>query len=164
MANPQLKPIHALLWHGDRSLRTLLQRRTTLRDAEGKPTDVVLENLSLTGFRMSSTEPLASGQSIMIGLEGVGVRSAKVVWVDDDVAGCEFDHPITDAEMDGTIHANVIVENRFGSSEPSAEPQVEIVNVPYASSRRRFTIVLGAAIVSWGMIAAIATGLAALLA
>jgi len=152
MGNPQFKPIQARIWNSNRwHERTSVQRRTTLRDEGGTASDVILEDLSLTGFRMSSTDTVVPGQSILVGLEGVGVRAAKVVWSKDDAAGCEFDNPISRSEMDATMNASVVIANAFAFTKaPAEEDAPELAPQPGLSRRRRCAIILLAATACWG--------------
>jgi len=148
------------MWSGGRQHeRTVVQRRTTLRDEEGLASDVILEDLSLSGFRMISEDRLIPGQSILVGLEGVGVRSAKVIWAKDDVAGCQFTKDISPSEMDTTLNASVVIETRFA---PARAPSNDRAQDPRAeerlSARRRLAIILLAGTACWGI--AIAIGLA----
>jgi len=160
MGKAQFKPIHALMWNGGRQHeRTTLQRRTTLRDEEGWARDVILEDLSLSGFKMESDERLIPGQLILIGLEGVGARSAKVMWSRDDQAGCRFTRPITQSEMDTTLTASVVIETNFAFSRaPVGQKAPDAPEQEGLSARRRLAIILVAGTVFWGI--AIAIGLA----
>ena len=72
----------------------------TLRDQRNRPSDVTVEDLSLTGFRVPSHALITVGQIIFLGLSGIGARSAIVVRIDSEcVIGCEFEAPLTADEL-----------------------------------------------------------------
>lgn len=72
----------------------------TLRDTENEPHEVVVVDLSLTGFRIPGATDVAVFSRIGLGLTGLGSRSAKVVRRDEQGwYGCTFDVPLTASEL-----------------------------------------------------------------
>lgn len=150
-------PIHALLWNTNRSsIRHKVERWSTLRDENGTPQDVTIDDLSLTGFRMSEVKDLTKGDLIKVGLAGVGAREAIVIWVGDGIAGCNFSSPITPLQFEKTVSANTVVEADFGPYSPSAHEIAESRGPSHAISvRRMLAIIVAAAVMAWGCVIAV---------
>lgn len=158
-------PIHALMWNTKRSsIRHKVERWSTLRTSDGAPQDVTIDDLSLTGFRMSGGDKMAQGDLIMVGLAGIGAREATVVWVGDGIAGCDFSVPITPLQFEKTITANTVVQADFGPYSPSAhEIGKSEGSGRTMSDRRALTIIIVAALVAWGGFIALGYAIAWLL-
>jgi hypothetical protein len=68
----------------------------TLRAADdGQPLDVLIYDLSMTGFRMETSETLDPEAMIWIGIAGTRVNAAVVSRRGPNGYGCEFVMPIT---------------------------------------------------------------------
>jgi hypothetical protein len=158
-------PIHALMWSTKRSsIRHKVERWSTLRIGNDAPQDVTIDDLSLTGFRMSGVDEMTKGDLIMVGLAGVGAREANVVWVGDGIAGCSFSSSITPHQFEKTISANTVVEADFGPYAPSSHELGESESSGRAmSGRRMLAIIIAAAVAAWGAFIAIGYGIALLL-
>lgn len=158
MPSLQPSPIHTLMWNADRSsTRRKVGKGSTLRGEDGTPHDVVLEDLSLTGFRISGRNRLTPGDEILVGLAGVGIREATVIWSDEDNAGCQFFTPISSGDMDKTITANTVVEGSFvWTRNPGQEEVVEKPHPTGLSYRRRLAIIGVGAFGTWGVVIAAA--------
>ncbi len=87
----------------DRAERVLVERGSTLRDEGGAPHEVLVHDLSRTGFRFSSSAHIAVGASVRLGLAGAGSANARVVRRDGDDHGCEFHWPLTAAQLDSAF-------------------------------------------------------------
>ncbi|WP_448663337.1 PilZ domain-containing protein [Sphingomonas sp. CJ20] len=81
------------------AIRFTVSSDTTLRGADGQPIDVVVENLSRTGFLFLSDTEIPAGSLVAIGLSGAGAREAQVVWRDGNRHGCEFLVPLPQSAM-----------------------------------------------------------------
>ncbi len=145
-------PIHALLYRTTRGAdRRQVERPSTMRNDDGAPLDVMIEDLSETGFRIRSDDVPEQDDAIMIGLAGLGVRSAVVVWQREESAGCAFDHPLSRAELEYTITADTLVRAEFGAAAMNAGPPVQRLRF-----RRRMGTIILAAIAAWGVFLAAA--------
>ena len=155
-------PIHAQIWSTNRSsIRHKVERWSTLRASDGKPQDVTIDDLSLTGFRMSGADDMNQGDLIMVGLAGVGAREASVAWVGDGTAGCSFSSPITPLQFEMTISANTVVEADFGPYTPSAHEICESEGFRRTmSDRRALAIIFAAALAAWGVFIALGYAIA----
>jgi hypothetical protein len=76
----------------------------TLRDDAHRPYEIVVADLSLTGFRIPGSANLDVFSRIGLGLTGLGGRSAQVVRQDEQGwFGCVFDVPLTASELKGIV-------------------------------------------------------------
>lgn len=143
--------------------RQELGRPSTLRADDGAPVDVLLEDVSTSGCRISGVPELAQGEAILIGLAGVGARLARVIWTEENRAGCHFDAPLSAEEFARTQQAGTVVSGAFSvrapagpapaSPEPDLAPALAIE--PSLPPRTRLTAILLAALLSWCLVAAL---------
>ncbi|WP_176592680.1 PilZ domain-containing protein [Sphingobium sp. EM0848] len=159
MKSPYVIPMQRLQRKFDRHP---LNRASTLRSDDGKPVDVLLENMSLTGFKISTSADLAIGEAVIIGLAGVGVRSARVVWSENGQAGCAFDQPLTALELEETEKAQTVITGAFRSEagDDGAVPDMLFAGMatpvsPRLRSRYRLALIMFATVASWGVFIAV---------
>lgn len=127
----------------------------TLRDQVTRPHDVMIEDLSLTGFRLSGGPALELGSDASIGFAGIGVHQARVTRQDGNTYGCEFVTPITQEMLTRALNAGPVapiafpigLDSRLGTVP---EPHVE----PY-SSRVKIVIATVAAVTGWAVAASL---------
>lgn len=81
------------------AIRFHVASESTLRGADGRPIEVLVDNFSRTGFLFVSDEEFPSGTLIAIGLSGAGSREAQVVWREGRRHGCEFLVPLPQSKM-----------------------------------------------------------------
>jgi transcriptional regulator with XRE-family HTH domain len=80
------------------------RRRVLHLDAEGAlssgaRTNVRVHNVSTTGLLLETAIRLAVGERIEIDLPHAAATWARVIWTSDDLSGCQFEQPITDAAL-----------------------------------------------------------------
>ena len=85
----------------------------TLRDPANAPVDTIVLDLSTGGFRATAPGPIAKGASVRLGLPGLGVNPATVVWQSGNVIGCQFDRPISEVDIERAQSARTVVEGGF---------------------------------------------------
>lgn len=144
-----------------RADRETLDVAGTLRPIPTMPIDVVVEDLSTTGFRMRTRTALKLAEKITIGIPGIGQRAAYVVRRTADGFGCEFTEavdvrlvgkaasvePLVEANFAGSVHPAIIRE--WSRANP---PQVK----PFARASR-LLIVGGLGLAGWMMVLGIAS-------
>lgn len=81
------------------AIRFHVASESTLRGADGRPFEVLVDNFSRTGFLFVSDEEFPSGTLVAIGLSGAGSREAQVVWREGRRHGCEFLVPLPQSKM-----------------------------------------------------------------
>jgi hypothetical protein len=142
--------------------RLPVSRASTLRTEQDKPVDVLIEDVSAGGFRLRGPIGFESGQSVRIGLPGIGIRTAQVVWTGQGAAGCMLDQGLSADDLRTVLtFEGAVVEGAFPSFAAAEE---DAYRSPY-SPRRRLAMIVGAAAGSWvlvlGMVA-LARGVASL--
>ena len=149
--------IHGTLYRCARmSERLALGRSSTLRTSGGAPIDVIVEDLSVTGCRIRTSLQMQNGEELVIGLPGVGTRAGRVVWSDGTEIGCEFEAPLTAAEVHETRTTETVIQGQFATFRRS------VVTAPSQSEENRFSVryrlasIVSAAIIAWLLIAAAA--------
>ncbi|HEU0066958.1 MAG TPA: hypothetical protein VFQ57_06930 [Sphingomonas sp.] len=69
----------------------------------GRPVDVLVDELSVSGFRMISGVPVATGATIGVTIGDLGRRQVIVVRQSGSRLGCAFVAPITNAELENML-------------------------------------------------------------
>lgn len=96
----------------------------TLRNPERKPADVVVVDLSKTGFRVNVTSGIAIGDVVTLAIYGIGLRSAWVIRETEQQFGCQFLVALEDLELATALqHKHV--------PEPLVFPASSLQPTPY---------------------------------
>jgi hypothetical protein len=117
----------AKLYRDDRLAdRQTVNLDATLRTPDQRPVDILIEDLSATGFRMGGSDTLALNSIVSVGISGIGRRDARIVRRSDDHYGCEFLTPIGAAEIAKAQTVETIVRADFGTlPAAAAEPPLD---------------------------------------
>lgn len=128
----------------------------TVRNSAARPYDVVIEDLSATGFRMVGGPFMEIGSPVSIGFSGIGVQPARLTRLHDDSYGCEFIRPLSAAELSAALTAAPTAPIAFPTLPTQAwladapEPHVE----PYSpQTKLALAIIVPATL--WAIIAGI---------
>ncbi|WP_010216178.1 PilZ domain-containing protein [Sphingomonas sp. PAMC 26621] len=62
-----------------------------------------ISDLSTSGARLKTFEPLVPNSVVMVRLPNQPPRRARVVWADEYTAGCAFETPIEQALLDALV-------------------------------------------------------------
>lgn len=128
----------------------------TVRNAAARPYDVVIDDLSTTGFRMVGGPHMEIGSPVSIGFAGIGIQPARVTRLHNDSYGCEFVTPLSVADLTAARTAAPTAPIAFPALPTQAwlpatpEPYVE----PY-SGRTKLALAIIVPAALWGAIAAI---------
>jgi hypothetical protein len=126
----------------------------TLRDLGGSPIDIVIEDVSRSGFCIAEVPDLSLGAVIGIGVQGADRRRARVVWRAHGNQGLEFLQPLSQAELEIVLSAPAFEATRLdvpGSGNVSSAQAVRL------SYRARTMIIVGTSLMLWcGIIATLA--------
>lgn len=145
-------PVAAALYREVReSERHAVALDGTLRDPEWTPYDVVVENLSSTGFRIPTEAGLHVGAFVSLGLAGVGMCPARVVRQADGQIGCTFLVPLGRGELKAALDATSLRPidlSRIVKARLS-EPEGKRVTDTRAPKAVRFFAVASLAAASW---------------
>ena len=133
------------------AIRFHVASESTLRGADGRPIEVLVDNFSRTGFLFVSDEEFPSGTLIAIGLSGAGSREAQVVWREGRRHGCEFLVPLPQSKMARAFqgHQEVLanlesaLRERLGRNQLAAPGPVDPprANVPPTRHHRKQKLV-----------------------
>jgi hypothetical protein len=132
-----------------------LGRVSTLRGEDGRPLDVLLDDISETGLRISQAPALVEGEGVVIGIAGVGTRSANVVWSTDGTAGCELHAPLSREELDITQRIRATVAE-FPGTIAIAVPQEDVGAFRRLPFRTRMAVIAASMAGGWLIVGAVA--------
>lgn len=127
------------------AIRFHVGAETTLRGADGRPIEVLIDNFSRTGFLFIAEGYFPAGTLVAIGLSGAGSREAQVVWRDGNRHGCEFLVPLPQSKMaqafkghkDLVADLEAALQRRYRQAHGIPEPEiVEEVPKPTPPSER----------------------------
>jgi hypothetical protein len=137
----------------DRLERIAVNSGATLRDPSGQPDDVVVCDLSGTGFRLSGERTLSSDGDVTLGIGGI-VRTARIVRETDTGYGFAFAQPLSDAQLrEALTRADVcVVRLTFPTAAPRAPSSVSEFDTPHYSAPARLFILIAACLLSWGIV------------
>lgn len=151
--------LQATHYHVDRTAERLtMARPSTLRGADGKPIDATIDNLSVTGCQLTVPAWADIHTDVVVGLAGVGIRSARVIWSEADHIGCAFHTPLTLAELQQAQFPQTVEEGRFPALP--ALPEHGTIEVPAKFDYAVTGLVIavgGLAIAAWALIGGVAT-------
>jgi len=102
-----------LIPNGRTAERQPTDLRATARGDDGRPDDVTVFDVSLSGFRISAVPGLAVGSALTLGLSGLGVRRAVVIREAGDALGCAFEQPLTYEELRDALTGDTVVQVNF---------------------------------------------------
>lgn len=132
--------------------RKSIERVTTLRGANARPTDIIVRDFSADGFRFTSSKRFAIGNIVRVGLAGAGISDARIVRRAGDDYGCSFLTPLTPQRMaEAFSSANVVDMHSAAATEGFPEPAID----KWPGSVRMAILVI-APVLLWGMVAGIA--------
>ncbi len=93
--------------------RWQIGRIATIRLLSGVAAECMISNISLNGFRMHCPAPVVPGQTLWLEMGNGDPLRSKVIWSDDEIAGCEFINPVGRA-MYSEIILRAIGPDRLG--------------------------------------------------
>ena len=107
--------------------RRAIRRRTdapsTLRGSSTGPLDTFVQDISATGAKIECSAELALGDSVSIGLAGVGQVRAMVVWKRDGQYGLDFVVPLTAADAERAFAGGTVIS--LGAPPAPARTETE---------------------------------------
>ena len=109
-----------------RAVRYPVEMGATLRGAGGEPIDVLIYDLSLTGFRMETPAVLDMKEPVWIGIGGAQVDAALVARRGPTGYGCEFVTPITMAQLKSALNPGKIVHQLDWREEDLDPPEGDL--------------------------------------
>ena len=120
-----------LVWQTEQSERRDGDRRPmrmhVLANARDDAANALLHDLSHTGMRIETEFDLAEGDEFTVELTAHDVVSARVVWKEGTVAGCQFVEPIDEQLVMETLLRSPFVDN--AQSELAGGANVEEIPI-----------------------------------
>lgn len=107
-----------------RAERVAAERPITLRTPANKPISAVVENLSRSGFAMSTIADLGIGEIIGLSIGGALRRRVRVVRRVGLAYGCEFLSPLSDMEVSAALRLRNVVAADFLSTDSESKESV----------------------------------------
>ncbi len=89
---------------------------------DGRPYDILIQDLSSSGFRASVPVGLNPGDAILVGTSSFGRHEARVIWVQGTSCGCEFTVPLSEREVADARQIENVYQAGFGQPAAQAEP------------------------------------------
>jgi hypothetical protein len=88
---------------GRKAERRIVNLAAALREEGARNTKVVLVDISVGGFKAESSDPLEEGHEVWLKLPGHEARRSRVVWIRDNMVGCEFEYPLHPSELEQIV-------------------------------------------------------------
>ena len=131
-------------------------RAGTLRIADAPPSEVVVDDLSRDGCRIQTALPLKPDMAVAIGVAGVGIIAARVVWHGPEGYGCAFDNRLPAGSITAAFSPTNIRHLELSPDRPSeGDVFFSTETVKWPVGRRTLAIgVLAAG--SWAILGALA--------
>ena len=134
--------------------RQALDADATLR-IDGRPLDALIANISMSGCLFVCSERLDVGDTVTIGIAGIGRRRVQIVRALGARYGAEFEVPLDQVEIDAAVAepGEVVVSFPMPIAEPSVgeeEPSRAGKLLPPV----RLVVVVGLAVLSWWVLIA----------
>jgi hypothetical protein len=119
----------------------------TVRTANGAPSDVLIHDLSTTGFRMETREELQEDSIVWLGIVGAGINGATVTRRDAGGYGCRFLVPITGTQLAATLSpVSTVIAAPWNQREADAADIPEVKKLPH---RMRLAIIVFGSLALW---------------
>jgi len=116
--------------------------------AAGDSASVAIHNISQTGLLIETDASLTTGEAIELDLPEAGLVEARVIWLSDRFAGCQFAQPISV----GALGAAQLRGEFEGTAQPVAtEPVQEPFPLRFARLRKERGLTLAAVAAALGV-------------
>jgi hypothetical protein len=134
------------------------------------PAEVVIHDISETGFLIETVSQLTPGETIELELPHAGSRCAEVVWISGDFYGCRFERAISKAAVSatllrapaGSLPSISVAEPVSAASAEETPPQTTHGSRDgQLSPRAKAWTILGLAVLSWCIVGVVVAGLVA---
>lgn len=125
-----------------------------LHRSDAEPIVVMTTDLSTTGFSIPAVLKVAPAEVLVIRLNGLSARTAKVIHADNHHIGCAFLTPLTDAELLTALDSPTPLPVSL-DAPPADEPAFPEPHVQPWPRWARGWLALGLAGISWAAVIAL---------
>jgi hypothetical protein len=147
----------AELYLDSRSLdRRDVEIDATIRDQFSRPVDVTVTNLSRAGFAVEAEIELTVEAELGIGIAGIGIRPATVIWRAGQLYGCRFTRALTPSDFERALVAENVVTAAFNpaavrqiENEAEGQAQAQATAEYKLPLRARFAVIVGLSALLW---------------
>jgi hypothetical protein len=108
---------------------------------------VVIQDLSVTGLSLETSDPLSVGERLLVDLPLRGPTCATVVWRDGCLFGCEFEETVTPAEISAAL-LRAVPETRGANTPTDVGEEVE----QGWSVARKAWVIIGLSLACWAVV------------
>jgi hypothetical protein len=101
---------------GRQAVRRIVNLAAALRESGAKTEPVLVVDISSGGFKAEVGDDVHEGSEVWLKLPGYEAKRSKVIWRRDNLAGCEFESPMHQRDLDLIISPapRKIVKGVFG--------------------------------------------------
>jgi hypothetical protein len=85
---------------GRKAERRIVNLAAALREDGAKTSQIVMLDISAGGFKAEVGEDIEEGSEVWLKLPGFEAKRSRVVWRRGTEAGCEFESPLHDREIE----------------------------------------------------------------
>jgi hypothetical protein len=126
--------------------RRTLTLGSVLHDS-GAP--VVIQDLSVTGLSLETSDPLSVGEKLLVDLPLRGATCATVVWREGSLFGCEFEESVSPAAISAALlRADPGARDEIGDAQSVVEEQRQ----PAMSPAQKMLLIIALGIASWALV------------
>ena len=84
---------------GRKAERRIVNMAAALREEGAKTSNVIVLDISGGGFRAEVSDDIHEGSEVWLKMPGFEAKRSRVVWRREREAGCEFESPLHDTEL-----------------------------------------------------------------
>jgi hypothetical protein len=143
----------AELYLDSRSLdRRDVEIDATIRDQFSRPVDVTVTNLSRAGFAVEAEIELTVDAELGIGIAGIGIRPATVIWRAGQLYGCRFTRALTPSDFERALVAENVVTaafNQIAVRQAEVEGEAQAAPEYKLPLPARFAVIVGLSALLW---------------
>lgn len=88
---------------GRKAVRRIVNIAAALREDGARKHPIVILDISTGGFKCECPEPCEDGAEVWLKLPGFEAKRSRVVWTRGSEAGCEFETPLHQSEIEAVV-------------------------------------------------------------
>jgi hypothetical protein len=85
---------------GRKAVRRIVNLAAALREPGVKTDQIIVLDISSGGFKAEVGDDILEGSEVWLKLPGFEAKRSKVVWRRDKLAGCEFESPMHERDLE----------------------------------------------------------------
>jgi hypothetical protein len=125
-------------------------RPGTVRIGDAPPVEASISDLTREGCRLITDATLAPGQQVQVGIAHLGLTAGQIVWYGENGYGCKFDAPLAPGAITRASGPSNVTALHGAISSTNSAVSTKL------GLRARLAVIVGASIVGWGAVFALA--------